>query len=163
MSGSDEIRSLAVQPDEGFAVESPTGGVLSFKLTSDESGGAITACEAFSPPGEGPPLHVHRENELIYVVEGKLRVKLGDQIVEAPPGAFVFLAHDIPHTWQNIGGVDARFFIAVFPAATTFEEFFRRYNELPAEERGLEAFARLAAETKAFEVVGPPLAASDPL
>ncbi len=158
----EETRSLAVAPGEGFAVESPTGGTLTFKLMSEKSGGAITVCEAFSPPGEGPPLHVHREDELIYVVEGTLRVKVGDEIVEAPPRAFVFLAHDTPHTWQNVGGVDGRFFIAVFPAATTFEEFFRRYDELPQEERGLEAFARLAAETKAFEVVGPPLAVSDP-
>jgi quercetin dioxygenase-like cupin family protein len=158
-----EIRSLAVAPDDGFSVESPTGGTLTFKLMSEKSGGAITVCEAFSPAGEGPPLHVHAEDELIYVVEGTLRVKVGEDIVEAPPGAFVFLAHDTPHTWQNVGGADARFFIAVFPAATTFEEFFQRYDELPEAERGLEAFARLAAETKAFEVVGPPLAVSDPL
>jgi hypothetical protein len=44
-----------------------------------------------------------------------------------------------------------------------FEEFFKRYAQLPAEERDVEAFARVAAETKAFEVVGPPLAESDPL
>ena len=28
---------------------------------------------------------------------------------------------------------------------------------------GVEAFARVAAETQAFEVVGPPLSESDPL
>jgi hypothetical protein len=49
------------------------------------------------------------------------------------------------------------------PAATAFEEFFTRYAQLPVEERGVEAFARLAAETSAFRVVGPPLAQSDPL
>jgi hypothetical protein len=49
------------------------------------------------------------------------------------------------------------------PAAVAFEEFFKRYAQLPAEERGVDAFARLAAEKKAFEVVGPPLAESDPL
>jgi hypothetical protein len=49
------------------------------------------------------------------------------------------------------------------PAAVAFEEFFKLYAQLPAEERGLGAFARLAAETNAFDVVGPPLAESDPL
>jgi hypothetical protein len=48
------------------------------------------------------------------------------------------------------------------PGATAFEEFFRRYAELPADQRGVQAFARLAAETKVFEVLGPPLAESDP-
>ena len=157
------MKSFALAPGEGFAVKSPTGGTLAFKLVSEESGGAVTACEAFSPPGEGPPLHVHPQDELIYVVEGELRVLVGETVTQASPGAFVFLAHGVPHTWQNVGSVDARFFIAVFPAATGFEEFFRRYDQLPEQDRGLEAFARLAEETKAFEVVGPPLADSHPL
>jgi hypothetical protein len=57
----------------------------------------------------------------------------------------------------------AALFATIMPAATAFEEFFKRYAQLPAEERGVEAFARVAAETRAFEVVGPPLAESDPL
>jgi hypothetical protein len=69
----------------------------------------------------------------------------------------------MPHTWQNIGAEPLRFFATITPAAVEFEEFFKRYAQLPAEERGVEAFARVAAETNAFEVVGPPLAQSDPL
>jgi hypothetical protein len=49
------------------------------------------------------------------------------------------------------------------PAATAFEEFFRRYAALPVDERGTEAFARIATETQALKVLGPPLAVSDPL
>ena len=44
-----------------------------------------------------------------------------------------------------------------------FEQFFSRYAQLPVEERGVEAYARLAAETEAFRIVGPPLSQSDPL
>jgi hypothetical protein len=64
---------------------------------------------------------------------------------------------------RGVGAEPARFFATVMPATTAFEQFFARYAELPAEERGVEAFARLAAETNAFRVVGPPLAQSDPL
>ena len=159
----ESIEPFALQPGEGFAVANPVGGTLTFKLIGEQCGGALTAIESVPAPGEGPPLHVHAEDELIYVLDGTLRVKVADDIVEAPTGSFVFLARNIPHTWQNVGDAPARFFAAVFPAQTGFEEFFRRYEELPEEERGVEAFARLAAETKAFEVVGPPLAVSDPL
>jgi hypothetical protein len=48
------------------------------------------------------------------------------------------------------------------PAATAFEEFFRRYADLPGCEQGTEACGRIATETQAFEVLGPPLAVSDP-
>jgi quercetin 2,3-dioxygenase len=102
---------------------------------------------------------------LIYTLEGEFRVRLGDTVYEAPPGTFVFIPHGTPHTWQNVGAEPARFFAAVMPAASAFEEFFVRYAQLPAAERaerGVEAFTRLAAETEAFRVVGPPLAESDP-
>ena len=83
-------------------------------------------------------------------------------MIEALPGSFVFIPRNTPHTWQNVGEGRARFLATIFPASVEFEEFFRRYAELPPEERGVEAFSRLAAETGAMEVIGPPLAQSDP-
>jgi hypothetical protein len=41
--------------------------------------------------------------------------------------------------------------------------FFLTYAGFPAHERGAEAFARLANETQALEILGPPLAQSDPI
>jgi uncharacterized cupin superfamily protein len=52
---------------------------VTFKAVSDQSGGGLTAIESVSAPGEGPPLHVHtEEDEFIYTLEGTFRVKLGD-------------------------------------------------------------------------------------
>ena len=157
------MRGLLLAPGEGLSVENPVGGILTFKITSDESDGALTAIETFVVRQEGPPLHVHDQDEVIYILAGSLRVKLGESLRGAPAGSFVFIPRGTPHTWQNVGAEPLRFFATIMPAATAFEEFFKRYAQLPAEERGVEAFARLAAETKAFEVVGPPLAESDPL
>jgi quercetin dioxygenase-like cupin family protein len=147
---------------QGLSVENPVGGVLTFKATAHETGGAVTALETIAAPGEGPPLHVHAEDELIYTLEGSFRIRLGDIIEQAEPGSFVFIPRGTPHTWQNIGNRPARLFATIVPAATGFEEFFRRYAALPLDERGTEAFARIATETEAFEVLGPPLAVSDP-
>lgn len=159
----DRKKPAFLSAGDGRAVENPVGGVLTFKATADGTDGALTALETVAAPGEGPPLHVHAEDELIYTLEGTFRVKLGAAIQEAQPGAFVFIPGGTAHTWQNVGDRPARFFATIMPAATAFEEFFRRYAQLPADERGPEAFARIAAETMAFEVVGPPLAVSDPL
>lgn len=156
------MQPFALAPDEGIAVENPVGGVLTFKITSEQSGGRLTALDTVAAPGEGPPLHVHPddEDELIYVLEGEFRVQLGDELIEAAPGAFVFIPGGTPHTWQNVGDTPARFFACVLPAAIAFEQFFTRYSQLPDEQRGSEAFARLASETNAFKVLGPPLARS---
>jgi quercetin dioxygenase-like cupin family protein len=157
------MRDLILAPDEGLSVDNPLGGLFTFKITSDESEGALTAIETFVVRQEGPPLHVHEQDELIYTLAGSMRVKLGDTLREAPAGSFVFIPRGTPHTWQNVGAEPLRFFATIMPAALAFEEFFKRYAQLPAEERGVEAFARVAAETQGFEVVGPPLAESDPL
>jgi quercetin dioxygenase-like cupin family protein len=146
-------------PGEGPSVENPTGGRLTFKATADETGGALTVVEATAAPGEGPPLHVHREqDETIYVLEGRYRVRLGEHEVNAPAGAFVFIPRGTPHTWQNAGAEVARFVATLAPADVRFERFFRRYAALPPEERGADAFARIARETEGMDVVGPPLA-----
>jgi quercetin dioxygenase-like cupin family protein len=156
-------RSFVVAPGEGLAVENPTGGVTTFKAMAEASSGALTALEGVAAPGEGPPLHVHHEqDELIYVLEGRFRVQLGDALFDAPPDSFVFIPRDTPHTWQNIGDTSGRFFAALMPAATAFEQFFVRYSELPHHERSVSAFTRVAEETQAMDVVGPPLAQSHP-
>jgi quercetin dioxygenase-like cupin family protein len=157
------MRELVLAPGEGLSVENPVGGLFTFKITSDETCGALTAIETFVVRQEGPPLHFHEQDELIYTLAGSMRVKLGDTLREAPAGSFVFIPRGTPHTWQNIGAEPLRFFATIMPAAVAFEEFFKRYAQLPAEERGVEAFARVAAETQAFQVIGPPLAESDPL
>jgi quercetin dioxygenase-like cupin family protein len=160
---SGSRKATIVPADAGLSVENPVGGVLTFKAMSNETGGAVTALETVAATGEGPPLHVHEEDELIRTLEGVFRIKFGEMVQELAAGSFVFIPGGIPHTWQNIGSRPARFFATIMPGAKAFEEFFRRYGELPADQRGVEAFNRLATETKAFQVLGPPLAESDPV
>ena len=83
------MRELILAPGEGLSVENPTGGLITFKITSDLSDGALTAIEGTAAPQEGPPLHVHEQDEVIYTLEGTLRVKLGETLREVPPGSFV--------------------------------------------------------------------------
>jgi quercetin dioxygenase-like cupin family protein len=157
----DAMEPFALAPGEGLSVENPVGGRLTFKTMASASGGALTAIETVAAPGEGPPLHVHPDHdETIYILDGRFRVKLAGDLVDAPRGAFVFIPRGTPHTWQNVTDAPARFLATVMPADIRFEQFFMRYSELPPPERGGEAFARLAQETQAFEVLGPPLADS---
>ena len=86
----------------------------------------LTVIEGTAAPGEGPPLHVHRDqDETIYVLKGRYRVRLGERDVDAPAGAFVFIPRGTPHTWQNVGAEVARFVATLAPADVRFERFFR--------------------------------------
>jgi quercetin dioxygenase-like cupin family protein len=132
-------------------------GHLAFKARAEQTDGALTTMESSIPPGQGPPLHVHLdEDELIYVLEGRLLFRLEDDLREAPAGSFVFIPRGLPHTWQNVGETVARFFFGFTPAAPGMERFFARSAELPTTVRA-EAFGRFSADAR-MEVLGPPLA-----
>ena len=54
------------------------------------------------PPRLIAPLHIHhRDDEAWYVLEGTLRVQVGDTVVEAPAGSSVFVPRGTPHTYWN--------------------------------------------------------------
>lgn len=157
---SGEERAIVVGPGEGETIRGPVGGPLSFKVRGAQTHGALTAFENVVPPGSGPPLHRHAEqDESWYVLEGRLRFKLDGEMSDAPAGTFVFVPRGAPHQFQNIGEGDARILVLFTPSG--MEGFFDRLAELPAEEVGPQVFGDLGREA-GMEVLGPPLAVSDP-
>ena len=152
---------IILGPGDGETMPNPLGGPVTFKAMGEETGGGLFVSETIPAPGEGPPFHLHRDqDEFIYVLEGELRFKLDDDPSPAPAGSFVFIPRGVGHTWQNVGSEPARLLV-VFSPALQFHRFFAEFSELgPDDDRG-EAFRRLGEEV-GMEVLGPPLAVSDP-
>lgn len=146
---------------EGTTIQGPAGGPLTVKVRGAQTGGALTAFENVVGPGEGPPLHRHaREGESWYVLEGSFRFKLDGAIHAASAGSFVFAAAGTPHCFQNVGDAPARLLVAFTPAG--METFFDSFAELPpgpVDPAVFEALGRAVG----MEVLGPPLAVSDPV
>ena len=155
---SDRIGPVVVGPNEGVTVEGPVGGPLTFKARGEQTNGSLTAFENVIPPGQGPPLHRHaNEDELWYVLEGELRFKLEADVQRAPAGSFVFVPRGTPHCFQNIAAEPARILVMFTPAG--MERFFDQFASLQAPQP--EAFARIGRPL-GMEVLGPPLGQSDP-
>lgn len=151
-------RPVFERPGAGGAVANPVGGQVAFKLRGDQSGGSLTAFETVVAPGEGPPLHTHAsEDETLFVIEGEVLFKLGDELQTGSAGSFVFVPRGEPHTFQNVGDERARMLIHFSPSG--MERFFDGFAALDAPDSG--AFARIGAEA-GMSVVGPPLAQSEP-
>jgi quercetin dioxygenase-like cupin family protein len=148
---------------EGHSVPNPLGAAIEFKARADETAGAITAFESAVAPGEGPPLHVHAvENEVLYFLEGRFRLRIDDTVRDAPSGSFAFIPKGVPHTWRNVGDAPGRFLAMFMPAAPGMERFFERFSAVAGDGSVAEAFATLA-DAAGMKVVGPPLAQSDPV
>jgi mannose-6-phosphate isomerase-like protein (cupin superfamily) len=111
------------------------GTLFEVKAAGKETAGVFSLIEELNPPGEGPPLHVHhREDEAFYVLEGEVTFQIGEKVIHAKTGAFVFAPRDIPHTYQVKGEIPAKLLTIMAPAG--LEQFFIELGT-PALERTL--------------------------
>jgi quercetin dioxygenase-like cupin family protein len=109
----------ATRPGEGASALDPT-----LKASRDTTGGALTVYE--TDVDAGPPLHVHtREDESLYVIEGEISVRCGEETFGAPAGSFVFLPRGIPHRFWS-SGPRARVLLLAVPAG--IEDYFAEIN-----------------------------------
>ena len=139
---------------EGEPLENPVGGHVVFKVRGEQSDGGVTVFETVVAPGDGPPLHVHAgEEETLYVLEGEVRFRLGDEVHTGSAGSIAFVPRGTPHAFQNVGDAPARMLVHFTPSG--MERFFDAFARLEAP--GPEDFARVATPA-GMTVVGPPLA-----
>jgi len=129
----------------------------------------MSVVEFTAPRGFGPPLHVHREeDEIMYVIEGEIRLDLGGDAQVAASGTVVSLPHGVPHIFQVLSH-EARF-LTVTSGATvhpTFDAFVRALG-VPTDPQALPTpveidpghVARVCAD-HGIEVLGPPPAPLD--
>jgi mannose-6-phosphate isomerase-like protein (cupin superfamily) len=96
----------------------------------DETGGGLSVVEHPMPPRAlAAPLHRHtREDEYSYVLEGRMGALLGDEVVVAETGDFVFKPRNQWHTFWNAGDEPCRILEIIAPAG--FEDFFRGLDDL---------------------------------
>ena len=118
-------------PTEGEQVRLLALGVR-FMIDGEHTGGRFSLVEHPLPPRRlGAPLHTHtREDEYSFVLEGRVGVQLGEDVLEAGPGDLVFKPRGVPHTFWNAGDTDVRLLELISPAG--FENYFRELAPLLA-------------------------------
>ena len=147
-----------VPPCGGERIENPLGGEIVFKARGAQTREALTVFEAANAPGQGPPLHVHSVlDEMIYVIDGTIRVRLEDRVEQATAGACVFIPRGTPHTWAVVSDRTARLLVVVAPAG--LEQLFDRSASAGGGEAD-DAFSRFGGDD--LTVVGAPLAVTHP-
>ena len=79
------------------------GSLARVKASGDQTGGAVGIVELVSPAGYETPLHVHTDDEAFYVLEGKMTLFVGDQVIKLGPGSYAFAPRGIPHGFRFEG------------------------------------------------------------
>ena len=119
------------------------GGLgVEWKIDGDASEGRFSVVHhPIAPRALAAPLHYHHnEDEYSFVLEGTLGALLGDEVVTAGPGTWVFKPRHQWHAFWNAGDTTCRIIEVISPAG--FEAYFR---EVAAASGDVEAFARINA------------------
>jgi quercetin dioxygenase-like cupin family protein len=130
-----------VAPGEGRTLP----GIL-FKVAAHEAAGAFSIVEHPYPPGVLIPPHVHdAADQVTYVIEGEIGVRVGDDVFQAAAGAYVIKPSGIPHTHWNAASHPARVMEITTPGG--FETFFDELGALhahpgPPDPAALEELGR---------------------
>jgi quercetin dioxygenase-like cupin family protein len=76
--------SKVLGPAEGLRLQSGPGRDLVFKVTGDDTGGALDYFLVEVAPRGGPPLHVHhKQEETIHVLSGRYKIQIGAEFSAA--------------------------------------------------------------------------------
>jgi mannose-6-phosphate isomerase-like protein (cupin superfamily) len=153
-------RPYVLKSGQGESVWS-LGGRFTIKVADADSEGRFALVEGLAFRSTEPPLHIHHnEDEAWYVLDGKISFYVGDEVLEAGGGSFVFAPTGIPHTF-TVDVEPSRMLVFASPAG--FERFALELGEPAASDVPPTGLAVPSpevlgpvAERFGIEVVGPP-------
>ena len=82
-----------------------------------EAGVQVSVFVTDTPPGKGPPLHVHPYPEVFVVQGGEATFTVGDQEERVAAGHVVVVPADTPHGFKNLGE-EALHVVSIHPSGT---------------------------------------------
>jgi quercetin dioxygenase-like cupin family protein len=155
---SPAASQIVLGPDEGLRLQSGPGRDLIFKVTGEDTGGALDYFIVEIAPKSGPPLHVHhKQEETIHALKGRYKVQIGEELFTLDEGGFAYLPVNVPHTFLNLTDETGELIVVYAPGGG-----HKFYEELgPATRNGAPDPAAIAAifEKHDMTLLGPPLSA----
>ena len=131
------------------------------KVSGSDVHGRFSAIQINTPPGLGPELHVHHnQNELFYMLSGRIGLHCGTERHVLSTGDTFMAPRGVPHAYVTLGEEPAHIF-NLFDPADKIESFFAEYSAIlnrngPPDRAAL---ANLYGRCD-MQVLGPPLDAT---
>ena len=154
MSESAARKPVLLRAGEGESVWS-LGGRFTANVTAAEAEDRFALVEALAFQSTEPPLHI----------DGKMTFYVGDEVLEATSGCFVYAPRGIPHTF-TVDREPTR--VLVFASPTGFEHFALELGDEAADDTPPADLSvphpevlGPVAERYGIEVVGPLSARTD--
>jgi quercetin dioxygenase-like cupin family protein len=125
------LKNIAVPAGVGRSIEALPGETVILKAVGTDTDGAYTLIEVINEPQSGPPLHLHRHDDVaFYILEGTYAFQIGDRALTATAGWFMTAPKGVPRSYNNIGTTPARMLALFVPAG--MENLFEDVSKLTA-------------------------------
>lgn len=136
------------------------GGLITFKVTSEQSRNALVLVEHTASGGKTTPLHLHEDHdETVYVLEGELLLYIDGVEQRAGPGDCICIPRGKPHAFLVTSEMERSLWV-VTPGGA-MEKFYRQAGDVALSQTLPPTtidFARIRAAgeaTGAMKVLGP--------
>lgn len=132
-------------------------GVFIAVIIPGDAGYGFSLIEEETPPGLGPPLHRHlNEDEFFRVIEGRYRFYCDGKTIDLGEGDVLAVPKGAPHAFMNIGAENARLFMGFTPGGP--EAYFQAAaaaGHTASKSRGQEDAIAQIAHRYGVEFLGP--------
>ena len=145
--------SLVLSASEGEVTYQASGEYWMWKATAETTNGRYDLAVTITLPQVGPPEHTQQQEELLYILEGTYRVKLGEHLFTASAGTSVRIPGGVSHAWRSLTA--GRMLVTFLPGG--LRGFFEGLRPLYlAPQVDMQALTALGARY-GLVVTGPPL------
>ncbi|PEZ09269.1 cupin [Bacillus sp. AFS018417] len=136
--------------------------LASILVSGEDTNGEFCVIHTSSKKSDGPPLHVHeKEDETFFVLEGEITFFVGDEIISAKAGDYVFAPRGIPHTLK-VTSDTAKCLVTAYPSG--FDSFikdlgvpYRDGMKIPEGPPPLEVLQKLIKTSEKYNISYPNL------
>ena len=147
------MSSLVLHASEGEVTFEADGEYWIWKATAETTNGRYDQAITITLPQVGPPEHTHQQEELLYILEGTYRVKLGEHVFTASAGTSIRIPGGVSHAWRSL--TTGKILVTFLPGGLRgFYEGMRPLYLAPQVD--IPALTALAARY-GLVVTGPPL------
>ena len=143
---------------EGLLRRSVPGETLLYKVTGDDTDGALDVFLLDIQPKSGPPLHIHhQQHETLYFTRGRYKVQIDDDVFTCEAGGFVHIPKGARHAFLNVSDQPGECILTFSPGGT--DKFFEEFAPVVCGGHPDPATIAPIFARHGWELVGPPLSA----
>ncbi|WP_063059006.1 cupin domain-containing protein [Nocardia sienata] len=140
---------VLVRAEEAETLQDGALSLITLLADAGQTGGALTANKATLRKGSpGAPAHFHTAaTEMFLVLDGSVRILLGERIVRLERGDFLTVPPTVPHAFAPAAGAEAELLVVFTPGLHRFDY----YRLLERVYRGEASVEEIGASSQRYD------------